>query len=188
MKRIIFATGNQRKVQEATRTLGPLGISLSSHVVAIHEIQHTNPAVIAKQKARDAYSTLQQPVVVSDTSWSIPALSGFPGGYMKDISAWWQPEDWLQIMARHSDKTIYCNEHIAYFDGTELQHFQHAYTGHFIKGKHGGGNYPDVSSLEQVVCLYGDKTMAEMYDETGIASAGETLHHWQQFGEWYSSL
>jgi non-canonical purine NTP pyrophosphatase (RdgB/HAM1 family) len=187
MKSIIFATGNSRKIQEASKTLEPFAIQVQPQSVDIHEIQHSDASEIAKHKAKAAFSVLQRPVVVSDTSWSIPALGGFPGGYMKDIANWWRAEDWLQLMARHDDKTILCHEHVAYFDGEQVMHFEHAYSGYFISEPRGGHKYEDVSSIEQVVCLYSDRTMAEMHDDTGIASAGDTLHHWLQFGEWYKS-
>lgn len=180
-KAIIFATGNQRKIAEATMMLEPLGIHLECRAVDIDEIQHHDPVEITKAKARAAYEVIHQPVVVQDTSCIIPALSGFPGGYMKDVSEWWTPEDWLQIMARHEDRSILCLEHVAYFDGEQLRHFEHTYSGHFADSSKGEwGN-----SIEKVVCLYGEKTLAEVRDLTGIASAGETLHHWQLFGEWF---
>lgn len=182
MKRLIFATGNQRKIQEATTTLALFNISLEHQSVDINEIQHDDPTEIAKAKACAAYEVIQQPVVVSDTSWSIPALGGFPGGYMKDVADWWQPDDWLQIMARHDDKTIYCHEYVAYFDGEELRHFMHSYQGYFTSAPDGTYGV----SIEKVVCLYGNQTLSEMHDAIGIASAGETLHHWQQFGKWFS--
>lgn len=183
MKQIVFATGNQRKIDEATSTLVSLGIGIECREVDINEIQHHDPVEITKAKARAAYQVLGQPVVVQDTGWSIPALGGFPGGYMKDVATWWAPEDWLQIIDRHDDRTIYCHEHVAYFDGQDIQHFEATYKGSFADQPRGQwGN-----SMEKVVCLYDDQTLAEMHDSTGIASAGAVLHHWQQFGEWYAS-
>ena len=35
-------------------------------------------------------------IVVADTSWSIPSLNGFPGGYMKDVAEWFTPEDFIK--------------------------------------------------------------------------------------------
>ena len=180
MKQLVFATSNQRKIQEATATLEPFGIVLECRAVDIDEIQHHDSSEITKAKVRAAYEVVHQPVVVSDTSWSIPALSGFPGGYMKDVAAWWQAEDWIRLMAGHEDRTIYCHEHVAYFDGKQVQHFQHDYKGYFANSASGEwGN-----SMEKVVCLYGDQTLSQMHDATGIASAGEVLHHWRKFGEW----
>lgn len=180
---IVFATSNERKIIEARDTLADYDISVRPISLDIDEIQHANSSEIAKAKARAAYAAAHEPVVVSDTSWSIPALGGFPGGYMKDVSAWLQPEDWLALMARHKDRTILCHEHLAYFDGTYLEHFATTYSGIIAAGARGRVN--SAESIEQVAILYGDKTMAEYLEEGGIASAGEILDHWKQFGEWY---
>ena len=181
MKNIIFVTGNARKIKEATTTLGQFGIDVSTQEADFDEIQHHDPAEITRAKARAAFAVIDQPVVVQDTSWSIPALGGFPGGYMKDVDAWWQAEDWLQIMGRHEDRSIYCHEHVVYFDGVTLQHFESSYKGVFTEVPK--GNFGQ--SIEKVVCLYHNKTLAEIHDEDGIAPAGEVLGHWRQFGEWF---
>lgn len=185
MKKILFATGNLRKIEEANKTLSDYGIVAESIKVAIDEIQHDDSTEITKAKARSAYEMTHQPVVVSDTSWEIPVLNGFPGGYMKDVSAWLDAKDWLALMARHEDKTIYCHENIAYFDGQNLQYFVSTYKGHFISEPR--GRIDPSESIEQVVILYGGLTLAEYLAKGEIASAGEELNHWKQFGEWYTN-
>lgn len=184
-QQIIFATGNSRKITEAIATLAPYNIDIDARVVDIDEIQNADPANICVAKAEAAYAATGHSVVVSDTSWSIPALGGFPGGYMKDVAIWWQASDWLNIMAAHSDKRIICMEHIAYCDGTATRHFVAEYEGRFIdeiRGRQGAGE-----SFEQVVILYGNKTMAEQLGDGDIASAGEDLRHWKLFAEWFSA-
>ena len=47
------------------------------------------------------------------------------------------------------------------------------------------GRVDESESFERVVVLYGKMTMAESLAQGDIASAGEGLAHWQQFGEWY---
>ena len=185
MHTILFATGNSRKISEARSTLVSFDIDVEPVKVDIDEIQHHDPAEITKAKARAAYAATGRPVVVSDTSWSIPALGGFPGGYMKDISNWWQAENWLDLMANQDDKRLLCLEHVAYFDGNEVRHFEEVYEGRFIDEAR--GRVHEAESFERVVILYGDKTMAEQLADGDIASAGETLGHWQQFGEWFST-
>lgn len=185
MKRILFATGNSRKISEATATLQSYNIEVAPVKVEIDEIQHHDPAEITKAKARASYEVTHEPVVVSDTSWEVPALGGFPGGYMKDTSAWLDTDDWLALMARHDDKTIYCHEHVAYFDGEQLQHFVSTYKGKFIDEAR--GRIDPYESFERAVILYGDQTMAEQLAAGNIASAGESLQHWKQFGEWYTA-
>lgn len=182
--KLIFATGNQRKIQEATSVLAPLGIAFETQAVAADEIQHSDPAEITKAKAKAAFAALGESVVVQDTSWSIPALGGFPGGYMKDVSAWFEAEDWLALMSRHEDRTIHCHEHVAYYDGSELQHFETIYTGTMTTEARGRRDAAE--SFECITILYGDKTMAEQLAVGDIASAGEKPHHWATFGEWYA--
>lgn len=182
MREILFATGNGRKIAEANATLQAYDVKVSPVKIEIDEIQHSDPAEITKAKARAAYEVVHEPVVVSDTSWEIPALGGFPGGYMKDVSAWLDGEDWVALMKRHEDKTIYCHEHVAYFDGEQLEHFVASYRGEMIDEAR--GRVEDFESFEQVTVLYGDKTMAEQLEAGEIASAGEVLEHWRMFGEW----
>lgn len=88
MKTVFLATSSQRKIAEATETLKPFNIEIKPVAVHVEEIQHPDPREIARAKARTAFALLEQPVVVQDTSWNIPALGGFPGGYMKDVSTW----------------------------------------------------------------------------------------------------
>jgi non-canonical purine NTP pyrophosphatase (RdgB/HAM1 family) len=183
MRHLLFATGNARKIQEANETLKLYDITVQPVSVDIDEIQHADSAEIVKAKARAAYEVTHQPVAVSDTSWEIPALGGFPGGYMKDVATWFQAEDWLSLMVRHDDKTIYCHEHVAYFDGEELKHFVATYRGVFINEPR--GRIIAGASIEQVVILYGNLTMAEQLAQGNIASAGEVLEHWKLFGEWF---
>lgn len=180
---LIFVTGNNRKIKEATDTLSPMGIDFTTQSIDMHEIQSSNSEEIAKAKARSAYETLKSPVVVSDTSWEIPALGGFPGGYMKDVASWWTAEDWLAVMSRHDDKRIVCMEHVAYCDGETLKHFSYHYEGYFLSESIGATR--DGGSFENLVVLYGDQTMSEQLSMGLVASAGETLHHWHSFGDWY---
>jgi len=184
MTKVLFATGNSRKIKEANETLSAYNITVEPIKIEIDEIQHFNSEEITKAKARAAFEITHEPVLVSDTSWEIPALGGFPGGYMKDISSWLNAEDWLSLMDRHEDKTIYCHEHVAYFDGKELQYFVSTYEGKFINEAR--GRIDESESFERAVILYGDKTMAEQLAQGNIASAGESLEHWRQFAEWFT--
>ncbi len=187
MKTILFATGNSRKIAEANATLALFSVTVTPIKLAFDEIQHADPAEITKAKARAAYEAAgtNQPVIVSDTSWAVPALGGFPGGYMKDVGIWWNEQNWLDIMASQTDKRVFCLEHVAYYDGKVLQHFVQQYEGHFVAEAR--GRTDDSESFERVVSLYGSETMAEQLGRGENASAGETLGHWQQFGQWYSS-
>lgn len=184
-KPIIFATGNNRKIIEANAALAPYGVTLAAQKVDVDEIQHHDPAEITKAKARAAYEVVGQPVVVSDTSWSIPALGGFPGGYMKDVANWWQAGDWLDVMASHDDKSLICMEHVTYYDGQVLRHFAVDYKGRFAQEAR-GKNSRSVS-IEEVVILYGDTTLAEQLPTLELTATERDLRHWILFAEWLKS-
>lgn len=186
MKTILFATGNNRKITEASTTLAPFDIGVTPIKLHFDEIQHHDPVEITKAKARAAYVAAgsTQPIVVSDTSWAIPALGNFPGGYMKDIGQWWSEQNWLAVMADQTDRRIFCLEHIAYYDGVVLQHFVEQYEGTFMHTA--SGRTDDSESFERVVSLYGDETMADQLGRGEVASAGQVLGHWQEFGKWYN--
>lgn len=186
MKTILFATGNSRKIFEANATLADYTINVTPIKLNFEEVQHADSTEITKAKARAAFAAAGgvQPVVVSDTSWSIPALGGFPGGYMKDIATWWTDQNWLDIMANQTDRRVFCLEHVAYYDGRTLTHFVEQYEGRFTTEAHGRTDASE--SFERVVSLYGSETMAQQLERGDIASAGEELGHWRQFGEWYS--
>lgn len=182
---LIFATTNSRKIKEATDALSPLQIEFQAQAVAIDEIQHSDPLKIIKAKAKSAYQAVGGPVLVSDTNWSIPALGGFPGGYMKDVANWWAADDWLAIMSRHRDRSITCQEYLAFYDGQTLECFWHDYQGRFVDGQPQVTDHLD--SFEDLVILYGDKTISQQLAEGLVASAGEQLFHFQKFADWYGS-
>lgn len=181
-KPLLFMTGNERKVREAQTVCDEYGITLEMMDNDIDEIQHSDPAEVAKAKGHAAYAAVQQPLVVQDTSWTIPALGGFPGAYMKDVATWLVAEDWLQIMARHEDRTIYVHEHLVYHDGTGIHHFFASYPAQFIHELRGKG--VGLSS-DQVVVLDGsDETLAEMLDRAAVS---HRLDHWREFAKWYAA-
>lgn len=186
MTQILFATGNQRKINEANDTLENYGLSVKTVSVEIDEIQHHDPVEITKAKARAAYVLLNKPVVVSDTSWSIPALGGFPGGYMKDVGIWWSEHDWLNVMASHEDKTIICQEHLAYCDGEELVHFSQDYEGIFLPQIQ-GPIVNEKESFERVASLDGTNSLAEGQASRIFNGEKKQLEHWQKFGEWFTT-
>lgn len=186
MATILFATGNQRKINEANDTLESFGITVEPISIEFDEIQHHNPSEITKAKARAAYAILSQPVVVSDTSWSIPALGGFPGGYMRDVGIWWSEQDWLNIMAGHDDKTIICQEHLAYYDGRDLVHFSQEYEGTFLSQIQ-GPIVNEKESFERVASLDGKNSLAEGQANRILNGEKKQLAHWQKFGEWFNS-
>ena len=76
-KRITFVTGNPHKLEEAKSVLKDYGIVVEPLQIDIDEIQHHDLLKITEAKVKLAYEKADQPVVVNDSSWEIPALGGF---------------------------------------------------------------------------------------------------------------
>ena len=100
MKNILFVTGNNRKIKEAQSSCDLFEIKVVSQPLDIDEIQDHDPIKITKRKAEDAFSQIKAPLIVNDAFWSIPALNGFPGGYMKDITEWFEAQDFINLNVR----------------------------------------------------------------------------------------
>jgi len=95
MLSVLLATGNDRKLNEARLACDDFGISVEQVILSIDEIQHHDPSEVIKRKIYEAYRQVNKPVIVTDTSWSIPSLKGFPGVYMKDVAEWFDAEDFI---------------------------------------------------------------------------------------------
>ena len=182
--KVVFATGNASKFYEASAVCQTMGIELEQATVDIDEIQHHDSVKITEAKVRAAYDTLGRPVVVNDSSWEIPALGGFPGGYMKDVAAWLQTEDFSALMANKEDKSIHLKEYVAFYDGETLNIFTHQRVGHFLDSPRGQAP-PSFARLVQMDS--DDMTISEIFDKGNWDTSNpDEYKHWYDFASWYA--
>lgn len=188
MRTIAFVTGNVRKIEEASAILQPYNIAVEQLPLDVVEIQHHDPIEITKAKAQAAYKIAGRPIVVNDSTWQIPTLGGFPGGYMKDVANWLSADDFLALMRSKQDTRILLREVVAYCDGDNLQLFTADFTGHFITEPRGKAG---VSFNSVVVMDYaGGKTIAESFDARdtqNMQPQPKQNVHWQKFAEWFAA-
>ncbi|PID31656.1 hypothetical protein CR983_00130 [Candidatus Saccharibacteria bacterium] len=184
--RLLFVTGNPRKIVEAEAAFRHHAVDFETKSLDIDEIQHSDPQKIVEAKVRAAYDIVQRPVVVHDSHWSIPALNGFPGGYMKDVIGWFEPVDFLNLMRGKTDRSIDLCDTVAYFDGQTLKLIvDDEWRGEIVDTPRGNAGI----SIDKVIQKKGDnKTVAELYDlqDAGDeALAGRVEKVWNDFLEWY---
>ena len=183
MKKILFVTGNARKAWQAEDILKPLGIAVEVKDLDITEIQADDPLAITQAKAQAAYEQLKQPLFVCDHSWSVPALNGFPGGYMKNAHHWFSAEDWLTLMATKQDRSIILTESIVYIDGEQIKTFSATFPAHIIDEPRGEGEVP----MEKITVFDGEtETIAERVDKREHSRKTEDSAY-RKFGEWYAN-
>lgn len=188
MDTIAFATGNTVKFVSAQHICKPLGIELEQVVIDIDEIQGENPELIIKAKARAAFDAYQKPVVVSDDTWDIPALRGFPGAYMKSMNYWFTPEDFLRLMADKSDRSAILHQSLAYIDEHGITIFNSDLHGQIVEKPR--GNYDDNGPWMKVVAMEMDdgKTLAEVWEADKQLNPDRyknILDSWRDLVKWY---
>lgn len=178
MKEVIFSTGNEVKVREATEACSPFDIKIIPRKLDIEEIQSHDPMKIAMHKAKTAYNLLLKPVVINDSFWEITALNGFPGGYMKDIFEWFSPEDFINLMRGKTDRRVCLTECVIYQDSTMTKLITKKYWGEIANQPSGIGN-----SFEKVAVFNG-MTIGE-HHRLGKFSYDPKDYIWNDFAEWF---
>jgi XTP/dITP diphosphohydrolase len=187
---IYFATTNAEKIQIAQTACTEFNISLHVVDLAIDEIQGEDPGRIVRDKVSRAYAKVNNPVVVSDDSWDIKALNGFPGPYMKSINHWFKPDDFLRLMDGIEDRTIVLHQLLAYTDGKTTKIFKNDIYGKIIDQVRGAY---DKSPNMTVIALDEDngKTLAEVFERSKVVRAEryqERHDVWLKFIHWYKQL
>lgn len=116
MNQLTFVTSNKNKFLQALDSFKQNDINLLQASFDIDEIQGEDPEKIARDKAHKAFDIVKTPLVISDDSWDIPGLNGFPGAYMKSINSWFTSEDFLRLTKDLSDRRILLHSYVVYQD------------------------------------------------------------------------
>lgn len=87
---------------------------------------------------------------------------------MKHMGLWLSEQDWLNLMAPH-DRTIVCQDHIAYHDGTNTEHFSTECEGVFLAQPQGPEVMIGNESFRRIVSLDGASSLAEQATEKNFA-------------------
>jgi inosine triphosphate pyrophosphatase len=106
-KKILFITGNQNKLLEATQIIGNIEpYELHSKCIDLPEYQGS-PDEIAIAKCKTAMNMLNERVLVEDTSLCFNALKGLPGPYVKWFLDKLKPEGLHRLLHGFEDKSAY---------------------------------------------------------------------------------
>ncbi len=184
MKRLVFSTGNAHKFETGQNVLKTHGIALEQATFEIDEIQGEDPELIARDKVLKAFEIVKRPVLVSDDSWNIPGLNGFPGPYMKSINHWFTVDDFLNLTRPLQDKTIILKQLLVFTDGTITKIFATEARGTLLPEPRGKNGLPS----QLITTMEGDdgKTIAEMNSTITRQTDRRTVAVWHDFGRWYA--
>lgn len=166
--KLLFVTGNAEKFANAQAICKKYGFIVEQIVADIDEIQGEDSEKIAKDKARRAYELVGKPVIISDDSWSIAALNGFPGAYMKSVSHWFSPQNFIDLLQGSADRSVTLHQYLVYQDEHETVVFQHDHLGKVVTDVRGDSK----TAWHNVVAMEADngKTLGEVIAEGGIGN------------------
>lgn len=185
MHKILFATGNKEKFNHAVLLCKEFGIELEQAALDIDEIQEEDSELIVRDKAQKAFALVGKPVIVSDDSWSILGLNGFPGAYMKSMDHWFSSEDFLRLTSTLSDRRIVLSRWLTYQDASQTMVFKQDITGNLTKEVRGTYGRP----AQKIITFPIDNglTIAEVYDQGSGTSPERTRAlstAWIDFSNW----
>lgn len=184
MSEIIFATNNDQKVLAARKSCKKYNIELAyDDSLNIPEIQSDNSQEIARHKANEAFRLLNKPVIITDDTWNIPALGGFPGPYAKAMNQWLSTDDWLRLTRELADRRIFLNQILVYQDALEQVLFEQPIEGILLAEPQG------VSALsgEPLISFDGGEHSIADLRATGASAIVGRKNAWDAFGAWFTS-
>lgn len=177
---LYFISSNKNKIARAELFLQPFTISFTAKDIDLIEIQSHSIEEIAIDKAKKAFEIIKEPLFVSDHGWSITALNGFPGAFMKYINEWFTPQDFLSLMKDKENREMIFTEYLCFTDGTTTKTFSETIKGHVLYEQKGKGvSWMTVSS-------FSDKniSIAEAIKDT--PSAINDSQTYKEFATWYN--
>lgn len=140
VKTISYITSNPYKFKLARDYFDKHGnkqVSLVQCSLETPEIQATTSRDVAAYSAEWARDKLGQAVICSDVSFEITALNGFPGPYIKYINQWLSPQNILNLLASHEDRSASFTDTLAYaVPGKKTQIFTMETIGTILSSEH----------------------------------------------------
>ena len=141
-----------------TMLLEKQGVSFTPQALSLDEIQSDFIEEVTEHKAKQAFKQLKKPLFVQDAGWSIPALKGFPGPYMRYMNQWLSSEDFLLLMKDKQDRSINLLENFGCMDAKgNFSLFTAIIPAHVLNAPSGEG-----SSIDRIAAFKGfDKPLSQ---------------------------
>ena len=117
---ITFVTGNIAKVAELQQYCSQ---PIAHYSCDLPELQSLDLEEIVADKAERAFSLVQTPVIVEDTSLVFTALGKLPGPLIKWFIRELGVEGICTLLSQYEDRTAVASVLYGYYDGKQLQTF-----------------------------------------------------------------
>lgn len=182
MRKVLYATSNPEKFRQASIVAKQFGITVVQATADVPEIQHEDGSAIALDKAAKVFVKLRQPIVVSDDSWYIAGLSGFPGPYAKYANQCFTVEDWLRLTHPLIDRRVTLRQCIAYRDADQQKIFCTEVVGELLTEGRGISD----ASFAHIISFDGGKTTIAEAHAQNKSAVTQVRTAWHDFCEWFT--
>lgn len=184
--KIQFITSNSAKAAMSQERLARYGVTIEQHALPLYEIQSLDIKEVAGSKAEQAAIETQEPFIIEDSAFYIPALHNFPGTLIKLVFDSLGEERVTNLLKPGEDRHVQVVSQLVYHvNGKAPQFFQGVYKGTLSdspRGEHLRG-----WRVTRVFIPEGHtKTLAEMDDIEWQSFLDEfrVNDHFEKFGQW----
>jgi len=160
--KINFITSNQGKFEWAKRRLNQGNIELRQLVLPIEESRDLLVEDVVKDKAQKAKMFTQEPFIMEDTSFCIPALNNFPATQIKLVEKTIGVEGLIKLMDGVKNRTVIFRSALCFVNKNELKTFVCEDKGTIPLSSRGDHLHGFTSLLKIFIPEGFSKTLAEM--------------------------
>lgn len=178
MKKILFATTNQGKLDEAKRALE---VEVEGLGLEIEEVQSLDTEKVAVAKAKAYFAEVKKPLFVEDVALAFEVWNGLPGTYINDFWKAWGNSGLIARMSSETNRKATAKTTLAYADEQgEIHVFEGIMEGKIATEERGDNGF----GWDPIFIPDGfEKTLAEMSAEekdsvSMRAKALAEMHEW----------
>ena len=118
MEKIIYVTGNSKKVELASRFIT---IPIEHRNIDLIEIQSLSFEEVVNYKVKEAYGIVKQPVMVQDSGICYNALGSLPGPLAKWFIEALGVEGMCHLLDQYDDRSATAISCVGFYDGKDLK-------------------------------------------------------------------
>ena len=192
MENLTYITGNYGKYISVKEKFEKEGIEINYFKCDLDEPDVNYIEFISKEKAKQAYEKIQQPIFVADSGFYIeeyPNNPGYPGAFVKRSGIASNILELLKIIENIKNRNCYFLDCLTFYDGCEFVQFFGISKGTLSYEKRGLENKKAKSNLWYVFIPNNcSKTLAEMTDEERNNRCDDRTSATDEFIEWYKNI
>lgn len=111
---IYLVTKNESKLKVAQNALKVYGITVDQVAIDTLEIQSSSVEEVVKYSVQFAANKVGKPVIKGDVGFSVEALGGFPGPFIKFVNKWITPQQFINLYKNETNKKAYFTDALGY--------------------------------------------------------------------------